>query len=211
MGRIKQMTKQEKITAWALTAASASLTAVIVWWTWGRPEKFLERIGWTDDVWHMPMIWVLAIIIALAYIAYAAWAVPTVRQNLFKMSRLKVIGVCAAIVSGIVEEVVFRHLLMDGLMNAGAGVGVQIAVSALAFGAAHAAWVGLSGEWKTTFYTVISTVALGALLAWLYILADRSTIPAIAAHIIINLGMEPWLMLGVVSSGKFGASKATQK
>ena len=66
MGRIKQMTKQEKITAWALTAASASLTAVIVWWTWGRPEKFLERIGWTDDVWHMPMIWVLAIIIALA-------------------------------------------------------------------------------------------------------------------------------------------------
>lgn len=93
----------------------------------------------------------------------------------------------------------FAHGRTD---DAGAGVGVQIAVSALAFGAAHAAWVGLSGEWKTAFYTVISTVALGALLAWLYILADRSTIPAIAAHIIINLGMEPWLMLGVVSNWK---------
>lgn len=207
----KRMTQAEKITAWVLTGVSASLTAVIVWWTWGRSEKFLERIGFTDNIWHMPMVWALAIIIALAYITYAAWAVPTVRQNLFTMSRLKLIGIWAAIVSGIVEEIVFRHFLMDGLMNAGAGVGVQIALSALAFGVAHAAWVVLSGEWKTTFYTVTSTVALGALLAWLYILSDRSTLPAIAAHVIINLGMEPWLMLGVVSSGKFGTSKATQK
>lgn len=211
MAKHNNMSQAEKITAWVLTGASASLTAVVVWWTWGRPEQFLERIGFTEDVWQMPIVWVAAIIIALAYIAYAAWAVPAVRKNLFKMSRLKAIGIWAAIVSGIVEEVVFRHLLMDGLQSAGAGVGLQITISALAFGVAHAAWVGLSGKWKTTVYTVISTVALGALLAGLYILADRSAVPAIAAHIIINLGIEPWLVLGVVSGGKHGVGKAAQK
>lgn len=202
MSTTKQPTKAETITAWVLASASASLTVVIAWWIWQSPEVFLERLGVTSDGWRMPLVWVAALLIALAYIAYTAWAVPMVRRRLFTFSWLKIIGIWAAVVSGIVEEVVFRHLLMDGLMNAGVGVGVQIAVSALAFGVAHAAWVGLSGTWKTAGYTVVSTAALGALLAGLYIMADRSTLPSVVAHIVVNLGIEPWLILGVVAGGK---------
>lgn len=202
------MSKAEKITAWTLGLISLSLTSVIIWWVIRDPSKFVEqRLGIIDGVFAMPLVWVLAFVIGLGYIAYTATAESTVRKNLFRFSWLKVIGIWAAIVTGIVEEVVFRQLLMDWLMGLGSGTVLQIVISAVVFGVAHALWVMLRGDWKVAVPVVLSTVLLGGLLAGLYIMADRSTLPSIVAHIIVNLGIEPWLILAVVTGGKWDSAK----
>lgn len=202
------MNKAEKITAWILGYISLSLTAVILWWAFRSPQEFTEqRLGVVDSVFTMPFVWIAAIVVALGYIAYTATAEPMVRKNLFRFSWLKAIGIWAAIVTGIVEEVVFRHMLMDWLMDIGMATIWQIILSAVVFGIAHALWVMLRGDWKVAIPVVFSTVLLGGLLAGLYILADRSTLPSIVAHIIVNLGIEPWLILAVVSGGKWDSAK----
>ena len=198
------MNKAEKVTMWILGSISLSLTLVIAWWAIRDPANFIEqKLGITDGVFAMPLTLISAFIIAIGYIAYTAKAEPTVRKNLFRFSWLKAMGIWAAIVTGIVEEVVFRHLLMDGLMNMGVGITLQIIISALVFGAAHALWVALRGDWKVAVPVVLSTVLLGGLLAGLYVMADRSTLPSIIAHVVVNLGIEPWLILAVVTGGKW--------
>jgi uncharacterized protein len=62
---------------------------------------------------------------------------PSVRESMFRASWLKVLGLAVAIAAGILEELVFRKLLMDRLAGAGHGAAVQVLLSVLAFGAAH--------------------------------------------------------------------------
>lgn len=202
------MAKAEKITAWILGSISLSLTAVILWWAIRDPSRFIEeQLGIVDRVFTMPLAWIVALAIGLGYIAFTAVAEPVVRKNLFRFSWLKAVGICAAVVTGIVEEVVFRQLLMDWLLEAGLNAVLQIAISAVVFGLAHACWVMLRGDARVAVPVVLSTIVLGGLLAGLYILADRSTLPSIAAHTIVNLGIEPWLILAVVSGGRWDTQK----
>lgn len=187
-------------TGWILASIAGSLTLVIIWWLLRDPETFLRtRLGVTAEVGRLPWAWVLMVAIALGYSAYTVRAVTVVRENLSTWSWLKLIGVWAAICTGIVEEVVFRQMLMDGLMGAGAAVPVQVGVSALLFGLAHASWALLGGQWRLALPVVVATTVLGALLAVLYIVAGRSTLPSISAHILINLVIEPWLILAAVT------------
>ncbi|MBM4549295.1 CPBP family intramembrane metalloprotease [Rhodococcus hoagii] len=75
----------------------------------------------------------------------------------------------------------------------------QIGASALAFGVAHGAWVLLGREWAIAIPVVVSTTCLGAGLAAVYLLSDRALLPAVIAHIAINLVIEPWLILSAVT------------
>ncbi|ONK11763.1 CAAX amino terminal protease self- immunity [Streptomyces sp. MP131-18] len=136
----------------------------------------------------------------MSYSWYTLRAVPAVRRHVFELSRLKLIGIWAAVVSGVVEEIVLRQLLVDGLSAAGAARAVQVLTSAAVSGAAHALWVLIRGAWRVALPVVASTAALGALLAILHLVADRNVLPAIAAHVAINLVIEPWLILAAVSS-----------
>ncbi|UZM97654.1 CPBP family intramembrane metalloprotease [Lysinibacillus sp. MHQ-1] len=116
------------------------------------------------------------------------------------------IGIWAAIVSGIVEEVVFRHLLMEYVLSIGFSNLSQVIISGIAFGIAHGAWVLLRGEMKIALPAILSTTILGCLLAMLYIYTGRSTFAPIVAHILINMVIEPWLMLAAIS-GKWQLNK----
>lgn len=44
-----------------------------------------------------------------------------------------------------------------------------------------------------------ATTALGVALGVTYLLADRNALPVIIAHIVINLIIEPWLLLSAVN------------
>lgn len=187
-------------TGWVLAGVSAFMTAFLVWWLVRDPQEFIEvRLGLTPALGQVPWVWLIAIGIAVAYSVYTVRSVPAVRRDVFTLSRLKILGVWAALASGMLEEMVFRQLLMDWLDRAGAPVLGQIALSALAFGIVHAAWVVLARDWSIGIPVVIATTILGAFLATLYILADRSTLPAIVAHTTINLIIEPWLILGAIA------------
>ena len=187
-------------TGWILASISFMLTASIIFWYIGNPQSFIKtRIGVSSEASSNLSVWIFTVCIVVGYITYTAIALPFVRKHLLTFSWLKVIGIWAAIVTGIVEEILFRHILMDYMMSLDFSIFTQIFVSAFVFGLAHGAWVFLRGEFKIAVPIVISTTILGGLLAALYIMTGRSTFAPIVAHILINLAIEPWLMLSAVS------------
>jgi membrane protease YdiL (CAAX protease family) len=163
-----------------------------------------EEIGLARAASVAPIAWVAAAGVALAYVVGTLIAVPGVRPESLRWTGLKAIAVVTAVVSGIVEELVFRGLLMDALDTSGSSPAVQVVVSALAFGVAHAAWGAFAGDFRLVLPTVVATTLLGGALAVVYLLADRTLMPVAIAHVAINLVIEPGLMLSVVSASRAG-------
>jgi membrane protease YdiL (CAAX protease family) len=99
----------------------------------------------------------------------------------------------------------FRKWVMDALDASGYGAGIQIVGSALTFGAAHAIW-GLMGKSpRAAAGAMLATSFLGGMLAVVYVLAGRSLAPCIAAHFLINVFIEPGLVLAA-TRGEMGRS-----
>ncbi len=95
---------------------------------------------------------------------------------------------------------------MDILMSGGVTPILQVVISGVAFGLAHTIWILVKGDFKFTLPAILSTSILGILLAIIYIAGGRNLGPCIFAHVIINMILEPWLMLSSVSS-KWSASQ----
>ena len=138
------------------------MTTFIVIWCMNGPEKFLNYLGFSRSGEVLPHAWLLAAATAAGYIAYTARMIPEVRQNLlcFK-GLLKWLGIYAGFAGGIVEEAVFRQMLMDWLQGNGACALLQIVHSALAFGLIHLSWSLLGGNLRTGTASAASTAALG--------------------------------------------------
>lgn len=190
----------EQTTGWVLGGLSLALTSSIIFWYVGNPTQFIEhRLGINSEAFNNPIAWLLTIVIAVGYIMYTAKVVPFVNEHLFTFTWLKVIGIWAAFVSGIVEEILFRQVLMDWLMSLHYSVVIQVLVSGVIFGVVHGAWIFLRGEFKIALPVILSTTVLGGLLAIVYVMSDRNILAPIVSHIIINLFIEPWLILSAVS------------
>ena len=137
--------------------------------------------------------------ITLGYVIYTMRVVPMVRNNLWKLSWLKFIGIFAALISGIFEELFFRARLMDWINNNSINVLWQIFASAFVFGVAHGLWGLFSRDKRIIIPTILSTFVLGGLLAITYIVGERNLLPCILSHLTINLIIEPWLILSAIT------------
>ena len=131
---------------------------------------------------------------------------PSVRAHLTRPSWLKLLAVLLAVAAGILEEVVFRKVLMDALFSRGIGGVAQVALSGLAFGAAHGVWGLMGRSVRAALGATIATGVLGAALALVYLAAGRSLAPCIVAHFVINLLIEPGLVLAAVSGEMNGSA-----
>jgi len=192
-------TKQQGLkTGLFIGALTSSLFVFIFWWFFRDPSGFIDQMGFNQTATEIPLAWVLAIAVAVAYIAYTAKGVPTVRENFFRFNLLKIVGILAAFATGIVEELVFRQMLMDWLYSNDINVVLQVVISGVGFGIGHSCWAMFSGKLSTGFWAAIHTTALGLLLAIIYIIAGRNVLPVIVAHFLINLFIEPWLILNAV-------------
>jgi hypothetical protein len=113
---------------------------------------------------------------------------------------LKLVAIFFAIVTGTVEELYFRKFVMDWAWYHGLTAAAQVAVSAVVFGAVHGVW-GLSAkQWRMAIGATIATGLLGLLLALVYLAAGRQVAPCVWAHMLINLAIEPWLILAAASA-----------
>jgi membrane protease YdiL (CAAX protease family) len=174
-----------------------------------RPERL-------EHYFTMPsagaLAWVIAAATAALYAAYAALRSPLIGEMIFSASRwlpylgLRIVAVAEAIVTGIFEEVFFRRFVMDAALQQGMGAAIQIAASAVIFGLAHGFWGFFTGNIRAGAAASLATGVLGGLLGLVYIVGDRSLLPCIAAHIAINLLLEPWLILAS-ASGSWGRRK----
>jgi membrane protease YdiL (CAAX protease family) len=157
-----------------------------------RPGRSLAALG----LWKPASLldYAIGCALAFAYCAFA-WRQPSVEAWAFEVSALKAIALVAAVVAGVFEELFFRGFLMDLLKRRGRGASVQVGVSGLAFGLAHAVW-GLGHPNAETFLQpILWTSALGIGLAALYLKSGRALGPVIVSHILIDAVIEPGLLM----------------
>jgi membrane protease YdiL (CAAX protease family) len=89
---------------------------------------------------------------------------------------------------------------MDMFMKGGINPILQVIISGVAFGLAHTSWTLLTKRnFKVTLPAIISTSILGIFLVIIYLAGGRNLGPCISAHVLINIVIEPWLMLSAVS------------
>lgn len=198
--RTSDMVRARRTTAWVLCGIGAAMTLVLAFWFAGNPEGFLpEVLGVNDQALRVPWAWALALVVAAGYSLYTLWTIPLVNDYKWRLDRLKLAGIWTALTSSTVEEIVFRQMLMDLAESWGVPALGQVLVSAVVFGAAHGIWVLLGGQLRVAVPVMLATGALGAALAVVYLVGDRNVLPAIVAHILVNLVLEPWLMLSATS------------
>jgi len=138
--------------------------------------------------------WTLGLAVAGAYLIATLWTNPVIAAHALDVHALQVLGLAAALVAGIVEEAVFRRLLMDGLARRGTGRANQVLASALSFGALHATWGAVAGSLEVALVAAGATTLLGAGLALTYLAGRRSLGPCIASHVLLDAVLEPWLI-----------------
>jgi hypothetical protein len=163
-----------------------------------RPERFEH---YTFVPLGGPAAWLLAAATTIAYIAYAASRSPVIRSHMLAPGTwgafwgVRLVAIPMAFVTGFFEEAFFRKFLMTIVMHHGVGPVAQIAISAGVFGAAHGIWAVAGGHPRAAIGPMLSTGILGGLLAIAFLLGGRSLAPCAASHIVINLFLEPWLII----------------
>lgn len=163
-----------------------------------HPIPLFQNLGFERESIAPAIAWIFATITAIAYVFYTMKVIPLIFVNQREISWFRLLGVLSAL-AAIVEEVFFRRWAMDMLMSRGVTPILQVIVSGISFGLAHSSWILARGDFKFAIPAILSTSVLGTLLAIIYLVGERNLGPCIFAHAIINLTIEPWLMLSSVS------------
>jgi hypothetical protein len=164
----------------------------------------LGDIGWRRPV--STWAWFLAIGLAILFSGLALRSVGGGAQLLsdwsfYRISLALVLGGSA----GVCLETIFRGFVMTQARDAGLPVAIQILLSALLFWLAGArfAWGGTPGH--LSFWVSLATapagVVLGAVLAIIYVVGRRSLTPVIVAHAMIDMTLEPGMLLFAAMGG----------
>lgn len=196
-----------------IVALRACTSLVLIWASLGAilliagiRGQSIRDLGWRRGA---PLAgWVVALAVVVLYCAFTL-AGPAMRHapiltdwSLFRVGTALAIGISA----GICEETIFRGFVMTQARDGGAGPVVQVVLSAVLFGCAHFGWGGLTGSFQiwAMVASIVATIFLGTMLAVTYLAAKRSLMPVIAAHAVIDMVIEPWLLLFMVTGGHFG-------
>jgi membrane protease YdiL (CAAX protease family) len=165
--------------------------------------RFFYYLGFAPVVRGTAIGWLLAFVVSALYVAVAA-RLPSIRESLFRISWLKLLGVAVAISAGILEEVVFRRCIMNYLQDRHhAGIMLQIIGSGLAFGLAHGVWGLMGKSVRAAIGATVATGCLGIALAIVFVASGRNLAPCIISHFLINLLIEPGLVLAA-TRGEMG-------
>ena len=191
-----------------LGIAAAALSVPII--DYLRGNSFLHPLGFESGLTGTPASWFLALLVAAACIGFTMKNFPAVAQTWREISLLKALALWAAVGAAVVEEAFFRRVVMDGVMEAGGGVMLQIIISGLVFGVAHALWGLIKGSVHVALTAALATSVIGAALAGVYVIAGRSLAPCIAAHFLIDAVIQPGLVLSAVS-GEWDTRAAAAK
>jgi len=87
---------------------------------------------------------------------------------------------------------------MDALAHREYNIITQMLASAVAFGAAHGIWGAFRSSFAAAIGATAATEALGLALGGVYIVSHRVLAPCIVTHLLINVLVEPGLVLAAV-------------
>jgi membrane protease YdiL (CAAX protease family) len=164
--------------------------------------RFVRYLGFAPGLSGTVTGWVAAALVVAIFVAFAL-RLPSVRANLFRPSLLKLLAIALAIGAGILEEVVFRRWTMNWLMSHGYGAVIQVLGAGLLFGAVHGIWGLMGKSLRAAIGATLATGFLGSMLAIVFLLAGRSLAPCVIAHFLVNVLIEPGLVLAA-TRGEMG-------
>ena len=190
----------------------AFTSIVLIWLTLGaivlitrmRGQR-LPTLGWLAP--SSVLGWTVAAVVVVIYCAITIAGTPIKSAPFwtdwsgFRVGTALAVGISA----GICEETIFRGFVMTQARDGGLHPIFQVILSAVLFGLAHIGWGGLTGhfQWGPALGSMIATLLLGAMLAVAYLAARRSLMPVIVAHAVIDMVIEPWLLLSMVTGAGF--------
>jgi uncharacterized protein len=189
--------KSERVVIWLLLGVIVCFGAWIVPTLLDKPRELFAFLGFAPNQSGTVLGWLLALLVAGEYV-WSAAKIPAVREHLWRPSTLKLLALVAAALAGVMEEVIFRKWLMDFLEQHDVAIVLQVLASGIAFGLAHSVWGLIRRSFDAALHAMLATSILGACLAVVYLLSDRSLAPVIAAHFVISALIEPGLLLAAV-------------
>lgn len=166
--------------------------------------RFIRYLGFAPGMAGNLAGWIAALLTTIIFVALAL-RLPSVRENLFRPSLLKLLAIALALAAGILEEVMFRRWTMNWLMAHDYGSVIQVLGAGLLFGAIHGIWGFMGKSFRAAIGATVATGFLGIMLGIVFLLAGRSLAPCIVAHFLINLLIEPGLVLAA-TRGEMGRS-----
>ncbi|CDM64842.1 CAAX protease self-immunity [Pyrinomonas methylaliphatogenes] len=175
-------------------AVELGMLGGVLAWLRARGEG-LGSLGWGKPT--RPRALVVGLVIALVYSGFTL-ASPAFGSSALELSLFKVWGALVGVIGGAVEEIVFRGFVTEQLREVGLGPFGQVAGAAVLFGLIHGGLGLLMGKWFL-LPGIILTTLLGLALGWIYLDGDRSLTGPVLSHALINLLIEPWLLLGFVN------------
>ena len=193
------MTDRRK-TALILGISSLFMFSPLAMSLFWRPIPLFQNLGFESEAMAPLLPWILATITVVIYVTYTMKAIPLVLSQRKEISLFKLLGIGSAVVGGIVEEAFFRRWIMDLCMSGSFPPILQIILSGILFGLTHTSWALLTKRGiRVMLPAILSTSILGIFLAIIYLVGGRNLGPCIFAHVLINLIIEPWLMLSAIS------------
>ena len=122
----------------------------------------------------------------------ALFFIPEPAQ-IFELSARNGLLSVLAVTDGWSQEVVFRGYVLLRLAKAGLPVWLQVALSGAAFAAIHVGYIG--SDELGVIWPRVGTATLGGVLALSVIRGKGSLLPAVTAHALVILIVQPWLAL----------------
>lgn len=177
------------------------IVVLILLWLFlhSRGHTFRELGLWQASPWRG---WIVATIFTALYLWMTFAAVLRGHAALGEVSLFHIYNsLSVGIVAGFVEEIFFRGFVMTELKWSGFGATVQVIAAGLLFGVAHSGWGLLSSNvnWPALIGSVVATSILGLAFAIAYLASRRSLMPVIVGHLIMDVLIEPWLVLSALA------------
>ena len=174
-----------------MVAAPLSAWATVgLWWLIHRRRTAFSKLYATRT--ETPALDVgLGLAIGAAWVAIYGLFDVVAFGEMFTFSLPKLASTPLSISAGFCEEFLFRGFLFLIIARAGGGWKSQLVYSSLAFGLAHCFW----GPWGMLWTTVLG-VTFGLSLLW-----RRNVWPAVVAHAVLNLCIEPALFQKAIQGG----------
>ena len=189
----------------AVVATRALFNVGLLWAATALTVLILRARGQSlaDIGWRRPapgLGWLLAAGLTVLYVGGGLATVGNRAQLWSDWSFYRVsLGIILGVSAGVCCEVIFRGFVISQARDAGLSVALQVLLSATLFGVALArfGWGG-SGvplDSRVVLGVTAATAALGAAFSGIYFASARSLTPAIAAHLVIDMVLQPGVML----------------
>jgi membrane protease YdiL (CAAX protease family) len=164
--------------------------AVALWWWLNREKARFRSLFLTESRGLVPDIGIGMGLGVLWITVYGLMDVVS-WQKMFTLGSAKLISVPASLSAGFCEEFLYRGFLFSVLAAAGAGKASRLVIASIAFGLAHCYWGPWGMAWTTMLGFTFALVVLWRGNVW----------PAILAHTLLDLCIEPGLLEKALTGG----------